>query len=130
MSQKAYQLVDGLGVERVTNVMFETPLKQNKQFRINILSDKETWLCSAIETLKVNWLQLGHEVNWVFLPSDLKEGDVCFILGCSKIVLQTQLALNNHNLVVHESALPEGRGWSPMTWQILEGKTPYLCHII
>ena len=32
-----------------------------------------------------------------------------------------QLAFHRHNLVVHESALPEGQGWSPMTWQILEG---------
>ena len=23
--------------------------------------------------------------------------------------------------MVHESALPQGQGWSPMTWQILEG---------
>ena len=28
---------------------------------------------------------------------------------------------NSINLVVHESALPKGRGWSPLTWQILEG---------
>lgn len=27
-----------------------------------------------------------------------------------------------HNLVVHESDLPHGKGWSPLTWQILEGK--------
>ena len=27
-----------------------------------------------------------------------------------------------HNLVVHESNLPKGKGWSPLTWQILEGK--------
>jgi methionyl-tRNA formyltransferase len=27
-----------------------------------------------------------------------------------------------HNLVVHESDLPLGKGWSPLTWQILEGK--------
>lgn len=26
-----------------------------------------------------------------------------------------------HNLVVHESDLPRGKGWSPLTWQILEG---------
>ena len=26
-----------------------------------------------------------------------------------------QLALHRHNLVVHESALPQGQGWSPMT---------------
>jgi methionyl-tRNA formyltransferase len=25
--------------------------------------------------------------------------------------------------VVHESALPKGKGWSPLTWQILEGKS-------
>ena len=28
---------------------------------------------------------------------------------------------NRHNLVVHESPLPTGTGWSPLTWQILEG---------
>ena len=29
--------------------------------------------------------------------------------------------MHRHNMVVHESALPCGQGWSPMTWQILEG---------
>ena len=28
-----------------------------------------------------------------------------------------------HTLVVHESDLPQGKGWSPLTWQILEGKS-------
>ncbi|MDR2645775.1 MAG: hypothetical protein LBC04_01160 [Holosporaceae bacterium] len=32
------------------------------------------------------------------------------------------LALHKHNIVVHESLLPYGKGWSPVTWQILEGK--------
>jgi methionyl-tRNA formyltransferase len=31
-------------------------------------------------------------------------------------------AMFGHNLVVHESDLPRGKGWPPMTWQILEGK--------
>ena len=31
------------------------------------------------------------------------------------------LSKYRHNLVVHESALPRGKGWSPLTWQILEG---------
>ena len=30
--------------------------------------------------------------------------------------------LNKHNIVVHESDLPNGKGFSPLTWQILEGK--------
>ena len=29
--------------------------------------------------------------------------------------------MHRHNLVVHESDLPRGQGWSPMTWHILDG---------
>ena len=46
---------------------------------------------------------------------------MCLLLGCGRLLRAEQLALHRHNLVVHESALPQGQGWSPMTWQILEG---------
>jgi methionyl-tRNA formyltransferase len=42
-------------------------------------------------------------------------------LSCGRLLSAEQLALHRHNLVVLESALPQGQGWSPMTWQILEG---------
>jgi methionyl-tRNA formyltransferase len=29
---------------------------------------------------------------------------------------------NTHNLVIHESELPKGRGFSPVAWQVLSGK--------
>ena len=29
--------------------------------------------------------------------------------------------MHDHNLVVHASDPPHGRGWSPLTWQVLEG---------
>jgi len=32
------------------------------------------------------------------------------------------LKLNKHNIVVHASDLPAGKGFSPLQWQILEGK--------
>ena len=51
---------------------------------------------------------------------DVKKGDVLCLLACEKIF--KKLYLNKHNLVVHESDLPKGKGWSPLTWQILEGK--------
>lgn len=54
--------------------------------------------------------------------SQIKEGDIVFYLGCGQIVPANILSRNKHNLVVHESALPKGKGWSPLTWQILEGK--------
>jgi methionyl-tRNA formyltransferase len=42
-------------------------------------------------------------------------------LGFFKIVPPAVLKRNKTNLVVHESALPKGRGWSPVTWAIIEG---------
>ena len=46
---------------------------------------------------------------------------MCLLLSCSRLLNADQLALHSYNLVVHESALPQGQGLSPMTWQILEG---------
>jgi len=64
----------------------------------------------------------GHTVVWKHNVSQIKNGDVVFYLSCGQIVPVDILSRNNHNLVVHESALPHGKGWSPLTWQILEGK--------
>lgn len=55
------------------------------------------------------------------MPEDVPEGEMCFMLSCSKLVKPEILARSSHNLVVHESDLPKGKGWSPMTWQVLEG---------
>jgi methionyl-tRNA formyltransferase len=60
-------------------------------------------------------------VRWIHTPSALVAGDVCLLLSCGRLLNADQLALHRYNLVVHESALPQGQGWSPMTWQILQG---------
>jgi methionyl-tRNA formyltransferase len=52
----------------------------------------------------------------------LISADLCFYLSFSQIVPVAILSKFKNNLVVHESDLPHGRGWSPLTWQILEGK--------
>ena len=49
-------------------------------------------------------------------------GGVAFYLSCLKIVPSDVLARNHRNIVVHASALPHGRGFSPVVWQVLEGK--------
>ena len=54
---------------------------------------------------------------------NLSSADFCFYLSFSKVVSKSSLNLFRHNVVVHSSDLPEGRGWSPLTWQILEGKS-------
>lgn len=68
------------------------------------------------------WLRDGHRVAWAHDQSALVRADFCFYLGYGKIVPSNILNMFKHNLVVHESDLPKGKGWSPLTWQILEGK--------
>jgi len=49
--------------------------------------------------------------------------DVIFILSYHKIIPQEILKKNSHNIVIHASALPKGKGWAPLFWQILEGRS-------
>ncbi len=53
--------------------------------------------------------------------SDVVEGDILCLIGCEKIF--KNLDLNKSNIVVHESKLPKGKGWSPLSWQVIEGKS-------
>ena len=48
--------------------------------------------------------------------------DIVFILSYHKIIAEQYLKLHKHNIVIHASKLPEGKGWSPLFWQVLEGK--------
>lgn len=48
--------------------------------------------------------------------------EVVFVLSYEKLIPRHALRKHRHNLVVHESALPQGRGWAPLFWQVLEGK--------
>jgi methionyl-tRNA formyltransferase len=89
--------------------------------RITLLSDRGSWLNAFLPDLISALWQRGHAVRWIHTPSALCTGDVCLLLSCGRLLNADQLALHRYNLVVHESALPKGQGWSPMTWQILEG---------
>ena len=48
--------------------------------------------------------------------------DIVFILSYHKLIEKKYLEKNKHNIVIHASALPQGKGWAPMFWQILEEK--------
>ncbi len=89
--------------------------------RITLLSDRGSWLNAFLPDLIRALWQRGHAVRWIHTPSALCPGDVCLLLSCGRLLNAEQLALHRYNMVVHESALPQGQGWSPMTWQILEG---------
>jgi methionyl-tRNA formyltransferase len=64
----------------------------------------------------------GYSIRIVYSKKEIISGDIAFLLSCFQLIQKEYLALNKHNIVVHASDLPSGKGWSPMTWQVLEGK--------
>jgi len=52
---------------------------------------------------------------------NLPGGDILFLVSCHQIIRKPVRDLYRHTLVLHASALPEGRGMSPHIWQILQG---------
>ena len=92
-----------------------------KEAKISILSDRGSWVNKFMpELIECLWLR-GHSVRWIHDPKQLVAGDVALLLSCGSLISKNNLDLNKHNLVVHASDLPNGKGWIPMTWQILEG---------
>lgn len=71
------------------------------------------------------WVQLqaeaGHDAGLYVDAADAGGGDVMFLVSCTQIVPSEVRARFAHVLVLHASNLPDGRGWSPHVWSILEG---------
>jgi len=89
---------------------------------IAICSDSDSWMNEYIPGLLLGWLVTGHQCVWVHSSADLPGGALCFYLSYGRIVDQLTCEKYKNNLVIHASDLPSGRGWSPTSWMILEGK--------
>ena len=86
--------------------------------QIAILTSWEQWFVPYARKLnkqiKNSTLYFHHE--------EIKEiYDVLFILSYHKIIPKKHLK-HQHNIVIHASALPQGKGWAPLFWQVLEDK--------
>lgn len=64
----------------------------------------------------------AHVVALTDSIDTLPGGDLLFLISCGKIVGPEIRATYRHALVIHASDLPEGRGWSPLVWQLLAGR--------
>lgn len=114
MSARQRRLVDGHGVRRILAAM-------GRSLRISLLSDEDSWINPFLSGWVTELRKAGHAVEWIHSAQALVPGDIAFLLSYSRIVPPALLRLNAQNLVVHESDLPRGRGWSPLSWQVLEG---------
>ncbi|MBL69339.1 MAG: UDP-2,4-diacetamido-2,4,6-trideoxy-beta-L-altropyranose hydrolase [Verrucomicrobiales bacterium] len=110
------RLTEGKGSIKVAEILMKSSLK------ITIVSDGDSWINSYMPSFIEQMQDGGHDLRWQHDISKVTSGDLCFLLGCSQIMKEEIMRRNKNNLVVHESNLPEGKGWSPLTWQVLEGK--------
>lgn len=88
---------------------------------IILIDDANSWFIKYARILK-ELLSIDNQVTICHNIKDCLVSDVCFMLSCTKIVPTWFLKQNKHNIVVHASALPKGKGFTPLKWQILEGK--------
>jgi methionyl-tRNA formyltransferase len=87
-----------------------------------LVDDSSSWIVPHAVTLCNKITDKGHKAKLVFNQSDISQCDVAFYLGCTSIVKRSAMDKANSNIVVHPSDLPKGRGFSPIAWQVLEGK--------
>jgi len=62
-----------------------------------------------------------HDVDIVQKKSQLRGGDILFLISCSEIINASDRAKYKACLVLHASDLPKGRGWSPHIWALIQG---------
>jgi methionyl-tRNA formyltransferase len=94
-------------------------------------------LCSdtshAIYPHLKNWVKgasAHHDVELLQKKAELTGGDILFLISCHEIISSRDRQKYATSLVIHASDLPEGRGWSPHIWQILEGRSDIVVSLI
>ncbi len=98
--------------------------------KVSVLCSSETHpIYPHLET----WLKSMdgiHQVELLRRKAELTGGDVLFLISCHEIISLQERQKYAASLVIHASDLPEGRGWSPHIWQILEGKNKIAVSLI
>jgi methionyl-tRNA formyltransferase len=89
---------------------------------------KITLLCSdpnhPVNGYLLRWIEKNeseHEISLIRSKNELTGGHILFLISCSEIISSTDRAAYKATLVLHASDLPQGRGWSPHIWQLIDG---------
>jgi methionyl-tRNA formyltransferase len=90
--------------------------------KICVVVDNPSWQIPMAKSLVAELQQGGDDARFCPSHDAITPGDVAFYLGCVRLTPANVLARNRNNLVVHASDLPQGKGFSPIKWQVLEGK--------
>lgn len=95
------------------------------------------FLCSnrshPVVTVLQKWIVENarlYDLRLVNDKSELTRGDILFLVSCSQVINKNLRDLYKNTLVLHASDLPNGRGWSPHIWEILDGKNELFLSLI
>lgn len=89
---------------------------------IHVVTDPPKWFSPFAKKLVSLLCDAGFDARYIDRQRDVRRGGISFFLSCTGITPPEILAESEWNVVVHASPLPLGRGFSPLVWQILEGK--------
>jgi len=91
-------------------------------YKTTFLFDKSNnWLIERFVRSFVS--DTKYEFYFTTESKEIVGNDIVFVIGYTRILDYRFLKANKLALLVHESDLPKGKGFSPVQWQILEGKT-------
>lgn len=91
--------------------------------RVAILTSKNSWFVPYGKGLVKRLEEANFKSELFFDACKVSDNfSIVFILSYFELLDEQFMKRHRHNLVVHESDLPKGKGWSPLFWQILEGK--------
>lgn len=94
-----------------------------KNFKnIDLLIDNPaSWMWQYISKLETILKRYTNSIRIFRNSKEIERGDVLFILSCDRILKSDDLNKHKNNIVIHASDLPNGKGWSPWSWEIESG---------
>ena len=96
---------------------------------ITILGDESIRsVALTIAALADSDLSVSFEVT--ASQEDSRGGRLLVALSYPELIRVDVVEKYDHALVLHGSDLPEGRGWSPVQWQLLEGRVLFTMSLI
>ncbi len=90
--------------------------------KIAVLTSEDSWFVPYAHRLSTELKKKGYITAVFENHSDVDDAEIVFVLSYFQKIPADFFKKHTHTLIVHESDLPKGRGWSPLFWQILEGE--------
>lgn len=95
-----------------------------RNLRITVMrGERGGWYDRHADVLIQRLRRQGHIVMSARTPGQVRKGDALLVMSCYQLLKSQVLAKNLRNIVFHAADLPRGRGWSALTWQVLEGRS-------